>query len=125
MAISWLNSSPLPTRGSMVPLRGLQLLCCAAVAGLGLHVSSLGQPARDATRTGDQRLRNWRGRRIAVDAALQAASASLSRIQVVVQRNDTLDQIFRRLQLVADGPGEYPCAGGGAQALDRLLPATC
>ena len=57
-----------------------------------------------------------------VDAALEAASAGLSRISVVVQRNDTLDQIFRRLQISLTDLANIRALDAARSALDRLRP---
>ncbi len=43
-----LTPSVSKARGSMVPLTGLQLLCCAAVVGVGMHVSVGLTPRSDA-----------------------------------------------------------------------------
>ena len=57
-----------------------------------------------------------------VDAALDAATAGLSKISVKVQRNDTLDQIFRRLQLSLTDLANIRALDGARAALDRLRP---
>ncbi len=106
----------------MVPLRGMQLLCCAAVVGVGVHVgvglghrtdtARVAMGAFEATHQGES----------AVDAALQAAGAGLSEISVVVRRNDTLDQIFRRLELSLADLADIRALDAARQALDRLRP---
>jgi hypothetical protein len=87
----------------MVPLRGLQLLCCAAVVGIALQVSiELGHhsdPSRAITA-----FEAAQRRESAMNSALEAANAGLTEVRVVVQRNDTLDQIFRRLELSLTWP---------------------
>jgi murein DD-endopeptidase MepM/ murein hydrolase activator NlpD len=106
----------------MVPLRGLQLLCCAAVAGVALHVSmSLGNRG-DATRVAMSAFEAAHHGESAVDAALQAASAGLSEVSVVVKRNDTLDQIFRRLEFSLSDLANIRTLDAARQALDRLRP---
>jgi murein DD-endopeptidase MepM/ murein hydrolase activator NlpD len=57
-----------------------------------------------------------------MDAALDAASAGLSHINVVVQRNDTLDQIFRRMQLSLTDLANIRALDSARAALDRLRP---
>lgn len=79
----------------MVPLSGLQLLCCAAVVGLGVHMTArLFHRADTTTQSALAAFEVAAQAQAAADAAL----ARLSEIKVVVQRNDTLDAIFRRLQ---------------------------
>jgi murein DD-endopeptidase MepM/ murein hydrolase activator NlpD len=57
-----------------------------------------------------------------VTAALEAAEASLSQISVVVKRNETLDQIFRRLELSLTDLANVRALEGARAALDRLRP---
>jgi murein DD-endopeptidase MepM/ murein hydrolase activator NlpD len=105
----------------MVPLRGLQLLCCAAVVGIGVHVSlSLSRP----TDTANLAVRAFEVAQAQspVDAAIEAASAGLSHISVVVQRNDTLDQIFRRLEISLTDLANIRALAAARSALDRLKP---
>jgi murein DD-endopeptidase MepM/ murein hydrolase activator NlpD len=106
----------------MVPLRGLQLLCCAAFVGVGIHVSaglahradvaSVAMTAFEATHQGES----------AVAAALQAASAGLSEISVEVKARDTLDQIFRRLELSLTDLANIRALEAARKSLDRLRP---
>jgi murein DD-endopeptidase MepM/ murein hydrolase activator NlpD len=109
-------------RSSMVPLRGLQLLCCAAVAGVGLHVASDAGHGMDPTRVAMSAFEAALQSQNAVDAALQAASSGLSEVSVVVERNDTLDQIFRRLELSLTDLANIRAVETARQALDRLRP---
>jgi murein DD-endopeptidase MepM/ murein hydrolase activator NlpD len=105
----------------MVPLRGLQLLCCAAVVGIGVHLSlSLSRPVDTANLA--VRAFEVAQAQSPVDAALEAASAGLSRISVVVQRNDTLDQIFRRLEISLTDLANIRTLAAARSALDRLKP---
>jgi murein DD-endopeptidase MepM/ murein hydrolase activator NlpD len=106
----------------MVPLRGLQLLCCAAVVGVGIHVSAglahrtdishMAMAAFEATHQGDS----------AIAAALEAASAGLSEISVEVKRNDTLEQIFRRLELSLTDLANIRTLDSARHALDKVRP---
>jgi murein DD-endopeptidase MepM/ murein hydrolase activator NlpD len=57
------------------------------------------------------------------DSTLKAASESLSdAIQVIVQRNDTLDRIFRRLQFSLADLADIRAIDVARQALDRIHP---
>jgi murein DD-endopeptidase MepM/ murein hydrolase activator NlpD len=117
-----LISSRSMIRSSMVPLRGLQLLCCAAVAGVGIHAASDAGHGMDPTRVAMSAFEATLQTQNAVDAALQAASASLSEVSVVVERNDTLDQIFRRLELSLTDLANIRAVETARHALDRLRP---
>lgn len=55
-------------------------------------------------------------------AAMDAAQAGLASIEVVVRRNDTLDQIFRRLELSLNDLANLRAMQGLKSALDRLHP---
>jgi len=106
----------------MVPLSGLQLLCCAAVVGVGLHfsltLSRTDSPADLAVKAFEAA----RQSESPVDAALEVAAASLSSTRIVVQRNDTLDQIFRRLELSLTDLANIRSLKEARTALDRLRP---
>jgi murein DD-endopeptidase MepM/ murein hydrolase activator NlpD len=106
----------------MVPLTGLQLLCCAAVVGVGMHVSASLMHGADTARVAMTAFESSRQGESAVDAALQAATAGLSSINVVVKRNDTLDQIFRRLELSLQDLANIRALDAARHALDRLRP---
>lgn len=103
-------------------LRALQLLCCIAVAWCGIYTTA------NTTRPGDIAEFAARNFNIAepgqsgVGAALEAAEAGLSHISVVVQRNETLDQIFRRLELSLTDLANIRALDGARAALDRLRP---
>jgi len=106
----------------MVPLRGWQLLCCAAVVGAGVHVSATMSQRADAARVAMASFEAAQPSLSAVDAALQAASAGLAEIRVVVERNDTMDQIFRRLELSLSDLANIRALDAARHALDRLRP---
>ncbi len=56
-------------------------------------------------------------------SGLEAASTSLvDAVQVVVQRNDTLDQIFRRLEFSLTDLADIRALDAARQALDRIRP---
>ena len=86
---------------SAARVRALQLLCCAVVAWAGVRATSDSDPtlhlAEAAFNVMEPALRPSSPAN--VGAAMQAAEAGLSRIEVIVRRTDTLDQIFRRLEL--------------------------
>lgn len=106
----------------MVPLRGLQLLCCAAVVGIGLHVTwGISRPPSPADLAVNA-FELARQSESPVDVALEAAAATLSRTSIVVQRNDTLDQIFRRLELSLTDLANIRALDAARSALDRLRP---
>jgi murein DD-endopeptidase MepM/ murein hydrolase activator NlpD len=106
----------------MVPLSGLQLLCCAAVVGVGIHVSAGLTYSTDAARIAMSAFQASHHGESPVDAALQAATEGLSRINVKVERNDTLDQIFRRLELSLTDLANIRALDAARHALDRLHP---
>lgn len=106
----------------MVPLSGLQLLCCAAVVGIGIRVSAGLTHGPDAARVAMSAFQSSYQAESAVDVALQAATEGLSRINVKVERNDTLDQIFRRLELSLTDLANIRALDAARHALDRLRP---
>jgi murein DD-endopeptidase MepM/ murein hydrolase activator NlpD len=91
------------------------------VVGIGVHLSlSLSRPVDTANLA--VRAFEVAQAQSPVDAALEAASAGLSRISVVVQRNDTLDQIFRRLEISLTDLANIRTLAAARSALDRLKP---
>jgi murein DD-endopeptidase MepM/ murein hydrolase activator NlpD len=106
----------------MVPLRGLQLLCCAAVVGVGIHVSAGLAHRADVTRMAMSAFEAAHQGESAVGAALEAASAGLSEISVEVKARDTLDQIFRRLELSLTDLANIRSLEAARHALDKLRP---
>ncbi|MGA3159553.1 MAG: peptidoglycan DD-metalloendopeptidase family protein [Steroidobacteraceae bacterium] len=58
----------------------------------------------------------------ATAAALDQVASGLSTIVVVVRRNDTLDQIFRKLALSLSDLANLRAIGATRQLLDRLIP---
>jgi murein DD-endopeptidase MepM/ murein hydrolase activator NlpD len=117
-----LSAPPSKAHGRMIPLSGLQLLCCAVLAGVVLHVSATLTRQADATQVAISAFDAARQSESAVDVALQAASDGLSRVDVVVERNDTLDRIFRRLQLSLTDLANIRALDAARQALDRVRP---
>ncbi len=89
------------------------------MAGIGLHASINLSDRADAARMAISAFEAKQ----AGDSPLQAASASLAdAIQVVVKRNDTLDQIFRRLQLSLNDLADIRALDAARLALDRIRP---
>src|SRR5687768_9131825 len=110
---------PSTTRMSSNVRRGLQLLCCAAVAGLGLHASATFQKESQGANRALDALQA-----VPVpQAATAPAPAVLTEIvQVVVKRSDTLDQIFRRLELSLTDLASMLALDEVKQALSRIRP---
>ncbi len=106
----------------MVPLRGLQLLCCAAVVGVGIHVSAGLAHRADVTRMAMTAFEAAHQGESAVGAALEAASAGLSEISVEVKARDTLDQIFRRLEFSLNDLADILELDNVKAALSRIRP---
>lgn len=106
----------------MVPLRGLQLLSCAVVAGICIHFPMGAVAPQDKASIAMSAFELAHRAEAGMDAALDAATAGLSKISVKVERNDTLDQIFRRLQLSLTDLANIRALEGARAALDRLRP---
>jgi murein DD-endopeptidase MepM/ murein hydrolase activator NlpD len=107
----------------MVPLRGLQLLCCAAVAGIAVHVTSgLSGRGDTATQAAIGAFEAATLELATAQSAAVAAQAALSEIKVVVKRNDTLDAIFRRLDFSLTDLANIRGIEVARQALDMLRP---
>jgi len=94
-----------PRPRGKVPLTGLQLTCCVAVVGMAVYfISGLFRHTDSTTETALAAETALTALEVAAAAttsaqsAAEAALANLSEIKVVVQRNDTMDAIFRRLQ---------------------------
>ncbi len=103
----------------LIPLHGLQLLCCAVIAGLGLQASVHLARQADTTRIAlDAFVAAQTG-----DSALQSTTASLAEaVEIIVKRNDTLDQIFRRLELSLADLANIRALDTAREALDRIRP---
>jgi murein DD-endopeptidase MepM/ murein hydrolase activator NlpD len=112
--------TPRPPRVlGLIPLRGLPLFCCVVVAGLGIHTSASLSRQADPVQTAVQAF----AARQAGTATVGAAAAGLAEaVQVTVRRNDTLDQIFRRLRLSLNDLANIRALDGARQALDRIRP---
>ena len=105
-------------------VRALQLLCCAVVVWAGVRATADSDPtlhlAEAAFNVMEPAMRPASPAN--VGAAMQAAEAGLSRIEVIVRRNDTLDQIFRRLELSMSDLANLRAMQGLKVMLDRLKP---
>ena len=114
----------LPSPRQKWLLRAAQWAGCLLVAWAGIHttarmtrpadVAALAVRAMDMGTVGVTP--------VAVDAALEVAQAGLSQVQVVVERNDTLDRIFRRLQLSLTDLASLLKIEDAHAALSRLRP---
>ena len=106
--------------------RALQLLCVGIVAWAGLESASRMDPSRALASAALGVVQpQWSppsDDASGLTAAVGAAEAGLDQIVVVVRRNDTLDQIFRRLQLSLSDLANLRAMRGLKSALDRLHP---
>jgi murein DD-endopeptidase MepM/ murein hydrolase activator NlpD len=115
------QTSPPQTQvsGRFTRLRVLQVLCCAAVVGLGVDVSMTLSDRADATRLAMEAFQATQ----APNATLQPAPTVLTEIvQVVVERSDTLDRIFRRLEFSLGDLADILALDDVKQALTRIRP---
>lgn len=115
------QTSPPQTQvsGRFTRLRVLQVLCCAAVVGLGVDVSMTLSDRADATRLAVEAFQAAQ----APNANLQPAPTVLTEIvQVVVERSDTLDRIFRRLEFSLGDLADILALDDVKQALTRIRP---
>lgn len=108
-------------------LRGAQWLCCVLVAWAGIYTTSrMTSRANVATLAAQaidlQAASVIPGAGVPVDLALDAAQAGLSRVQVIVERNDTLDHIFRRLQISMTDLAELLTVDDARRSLSLLRP---
>jgi murein DD-endopeptidase MepM/ murein hydrolase activator NlpD len=101
----------------VIPLRGLQLVCCAVVAGVVLHASvNMGQQADPASIVASLDTRPDS------DGAPDAGAKLAEAVQIIVKRNDTLDQIFRQLRLSLNDLADIRALDDARHALDRIRP---
>jgi len=105
-------------------VRALQLLCCVAVGWAGIHAAESSDPTLHLAEAAFMVMQPalQPASSAAVGAAMNAAGAGLSRIEVIVRRNDTLDQIFRRLELSMDDLADLRGIRNVRMLLDRLKP---
>jgi hypothetical protein len=95
--------------------RALKYLACGALL-LALLVPHAWVPSINALPAPLQQPTN------AAVATLNRVASGLSTIVVVVRRNDTLDQIFRKLALNLSDLANLRAIGATRQLLDRLMP---
>ena len=108
-------------------VRVVQLACVGLVAWAGIESASHVDTSRVLTTAALNAIQpQWRpdtnAEATPLAAAVDAAEAGLDQIEVVVRRNDTLDQIFRRLQLSLTDLANLRAMQGLKTALDRLHP---
>ena len=118
---------PLPAaaaRRAPLRLRTLQLLGCLAVGWAALVATDSEDPALHMAEAAFRVMQPavQPASSAAVGAAVNAAEVGLSRIEVIVRRNDTLDQIFRRLELSVADLQELRGIRNVRLMLDRLKP---
>ncbi|MEO8308968.1 MAG: M23 family metallopeptidase [Pseudomonadota bacterium] len=116
------QTPPSPLDRRALSLRLLQLLCCAGVAWAGIYTTATTTRPGDIAEFAARNINSLDPAEAGVNAAVQAAEAGLSQISVVVQRNETLDQIFRRLELSLTDLANLRALTGARTALDRLRP---
>jgi murein DD-endopeptidase MepM/ murein hydrolase activator NlpD len=106
-----------------MPLSGLQLACCAVVAAGGLYLGSkLFRPADEVSVAAAalEVAANAANPEQLAQSAAEAALEKLSEIKITVQRNDTLDAIFRRLEFSLSDLAHIRGIDTARSALDRL-----
>jgi hypothetical protein len=106
-------------RAGKVSQRILQLLCCAAVLGVAVHVSAGLAHRAESIRDAESAFEAAHSESV-FQAALLAAS--ISETTVKVQRYDTLDQIFRRLQFSLQDMASILSLDEARKALTVLRP---
>ena len=119
--------SLLPRMSPASRVRAVQLACVGLVAWAGIESAAHVDTSRAlATAAFNVIQPQWRPNADPVtrplSAAVDVAEAGLDQIEVVVRRNDTLDQIFRRLQLSLTDLANVRAMQGLKSALDRLHP---
>lgn len=123
-----MSQSPYrPKPRGRTPLSGLQIACCAAVVAGGIYLgaklfnrteeTSVAVAALEAAANATTAVTSAQA---AAQAAAEAALASLSEVKVTVQRNDTLDAIFRRLDFSLTDLANIRGIDTARSALDKL-----
>jgi len=101
----------------------LQLLCCAVVAWAGIRSAEFVAPPRQLAEAAFGMVQpSMRPVAGSLGVAVEAAEAGFPQIEVIVRRNDTLDQIFRRLELSLQDLANLRAMQGLKGMLDRLTP---
>jgi murein DD-endopeptidase MepM/ murein hydrolase activator NlpD len=122
-----MQSPPLHTPRyfrTLLRVRALQVLGCAAIGWAALVATDSEDPALHMAEAAFRVMQPAMqpASSAAVGAAVNAAEAGLSRIEVIVRRNDTLDQIFRRFELSVADLQELRGIRNVRMMLDRLKP---
>ncbi|MEO7773087.1 MAG: peptidoglycan DD-metalloendopeptidase family protein [Steroidobacteraceae bacterium] len=122
-----LFATPAPhVHGAHVRL--VQLLCCALVAWTGIGNKGAERESPIARVSLDSMQPGMQPPPVPTDTTLQAVVAAQqaqfgwSSVEVIVRRNDTLDQIFRRLELSLADLADLRSLAGLKAMLDRLHP---
>jgi murein DD-endopeptidase MepM/ murein hydrolase activator NlpD len=105
-------------------VRALQLLSCAAVAWAGLAADTSSDPRLQFAGAAFEMIRPaiQPASPANFGAAMDLAGAGLSSIEVIVRRNETMDQIFRRLELSMQDLAALRAMRGLKSMIDRLKP---
>jgi len=109
---------------TLLRIRALQVTGCLAVGWAALVATDSEDPALHMAEAAFRVMQPAMqpASSAAVGAAVNAAEEGLSRIEVIVRRNDTLDQIFRRLELSMADLQELRGIRNVRLMLDRLKP---
>src|SRR5690606_12298499 len=119
-----MSQSPYrPKPRGRTPLSGLQIACCAVVVAGGIYLGAKLSSRTDNTTVAVAALEAAANASTAVttaQSAAEAALASLSEVKITVQRNDTLDAIFRRLEFSLTDLANIRGIDTARSALDKL-----
>jgi murein DD-endopeptidase MepM/ murein hydrolase activator NlpD len=115
-----------PTRatsgGMKLRTRLMQVLGCLAIASAALQADRLQQPVRPAAVAANIGTRAAPASAPTSQAAVDLLAPGLSTVVVIVRRNDTLDRIFRQLELSLTDLANLRAVAGTRALLDRLMP---
>lgn len=109
-------------------VRMVQLMCCMLIAWTGIgnkgaeRESPVARVALDVMQPTMQPPPETSATTLQATLAAQQAQLGWSSIEVIVRRNDTLDQIFRRLELSLADLADLRSLAGLKAMLDRLHP---
>ena len=112
-----------PTSGSMrMRTRFMQVLSCVTIASAALQADRLQTPEASAP-AGPVLATAASANAVATNQASAALLApGLATVEVIVRRNDTLDRIFRQLELNLTDLANLRAVAGTRALLDRLMP---
>ncbi len=102
--------------------RLMQVLGCVAIASAALQADRLQQPQRPTAIAAHVGTSTAPANAPATRAALDLLAPGLSTVVVIVRRNDTLDRIFRQLELNLTDLANLRAVAGTRALLDRLMP---